>query len=93
VSSTLRAAKETVLLLKSVDVHPPFPALGPHAVADTCGITIAIAMLLKSLRPGRYDSYQQYETIRKQRTDFSNIFQALLLGTDSWQSIGGIRLK
>jgi len=93
VSSTLRATRDTVTLLKLVAVCPPFPALGPHPVEDSCGHSIAIAMLLKSLRPGKYDSYQQYETIRKLRAGFSNIFQASLIGTASLRSMGGDKVK
>jgi len=93
VSSTLRAARETVKLLNVVEVPPPFPALGPHPVQDTSGVSIAIAMLLKSLQPGRYESYQQYETIRKLRAGFTNIFHSSLLGTGSLRSMGGDKVK
>jgi hypothetical protein len=89
VSSTVRVARDLVRLLGTVDVSPPFPDLGPHPVADTCGYSIAIAMLLKSLQPGRYEPYQQYETIHKLRAGFSNIFQASPLGANSFKTMGG----
>jgi hypothetical protein len=39
------------------------------------GLGVAVAMLLKSLEPGRYNSkYQQFETVRKLRAGFSNLY-------------------
>jgi hypothetical protein len=89
VSSTLRATRDIVRLLATVQVTPPFPTVGPHPVEDSSGVSIAIAMLLKSLSPGRYEGYQQYETIRKLRAGFSNVFQASLAGGDSFKTMGG----
>jgi hypothetical protein len=39
---------------------------------------MAIAMVLKSREAGLYTDFQQYETIRKLRAGFSNIYQASL---------------
>jgi len=50
-------------------------------------------MVLKSLEPGRYDSYQQYETIRKLRAAYSNIYMASKEGGSSLRSFGGDRVK
>jgi hypothetical protein len=93
VSSTLRATRHTISLLGPVGLDPPFPALGPFPVADTCGYTIAIAMLLKSRQPGRYAPYQQFETLRKLRAGFSNVFMTSVLGQDSLRLVGGDRAK
>jgi hypothetical protein len=78
-----------VRLLATVQVTPPFPTLGPHPVEDSSGVSIAIAMLLKSLSPRGYEGYQQYETIRKLWAGFSNVFQASLAGGDSFKTMGG----
>jgi hypothetical protein len=51
---------------------------------------VAIAMLLKSKEPGKYQmSRQQFETIRKLRAGFSNIFMASKEGVLSLRSVGG----
>jgi hypothetical protein len=50
-------------------------------------------MVLKSLDPGQYASHQQFESIRKMRATFSNIFMASKRGTDSLRSFGGDRAK
>jgi len=57
------------------------------------GYSIAIAMLIKSRDPGRYADYQQFESIRKLRAGFSNVFLASLTGTASLRSMGGDKAK
>jgi len=54
---------------------------------------MAIAMLLKSRQPGRYASYQQFETLRKLRAGFSNVFMTSVLGQESLRLVGGDRAK
>jgi hypothetical protein len=94
VQATLRAAKQMILMWQQVGLVPSFPALGPFPVSDSFGMNIAIAMLLKSLEPGRYhDSYQQFETIRKLRAGFSNIYGVSLEGTSCLRTVGGDHIK
>ncbi len=50
-------------------------------------------MLIKSRDPGRYADYQQFESIRKLRAGFSNVFLASLTGTASLRSMGGDKAK
>ena len=76
VHNTLRATKQTIRLLSQVGVSPPYPPMGPYPLRDTFGYVLAVAMVLKSSEPGRYASYQQYETIRKLRAGYSNLYQA-----------------
>jgi hypothetical protein len=71
VSSTLCTTHHTIKQLQRVQLPPPFPPLGPLPVQDTFGYLVAIAMLLKSLEPGRYATTKQYETIRKLRAGAS----------------------
>jgi hypothetical protein len=64
VQAMLRSAKQMISMWQQVGIAPTFPALGPFPVGGSFGMKVAIAMLLKSLEPGRYhDSYQQFETI------------------------------
>ena len=94
VASTLRAAKQLVKLWEQVGLTPDFPALGPYPVGDSVGFRVAVGMLLKSLEPGRYNQdYQQYETIRKLRAGYSNLYMASVLGTSSLRTMGGDRVK
>jgi hypothetical protein len=93
VAATLRSAKAMIRVWQMVGVMPPFPPLGPHPVGDSFGYGVAIAMVLKSLDPGRYAAHQQFESIRKMRATFSNIFMSSKRGTDSLRSFGGDRAK
>jgi len=76
VSSTLRAVVHTNKQLAKVQLPAPFPPLGPLPTIDEFSYSVAIAMLLKYLEPGRYATTQQYETIRKLRAGFSNVYLA-----------------
>lgn len=53
------------------------PALGPYPDEDVQGIGVAVAMLVKSTKPGRHNpEYTQFETMRKLRAAYSNMFHA-----------------
>jgi hypothetical protein len=51
------------------------PPMGPFPLTDECGMKAAIAMLDRSLDPGRYTNQVQYETFRKVRSTITNIVQ------------------
>ena len=56
---------------------PQLPRLGPFPIKDNVGYCVAFSMLVQSRRPGRHSkSYTQFDTIRKQRSAFSNLFNA-----------------
>jgi hypothetical protein len=94
VQATLRGTKHLLRLWEQVDLKPQFPALGPFPVEDNLGMRVAIAMLLKSREPGRYHAvYQQFETIRKLRATYSNIYMASYEGAASIRTVGGDRVK
>ncbi len=53
------------------------PALGPYPDTDVQGVSVAVAMLVKSTKPGRHNrEYTQFETLRKLRAAYSNMFHA-----------------
>jgi hypothetical protein len=56
---------------------------------DTFGYAVAIAMVAKSCLKGRYEDYQQYETMRKLRMGFSSEYMSSPLGMQAMQSTGG----
>jgi hypothetical protein len=57
--------------LLGFDTHC-FPYRGPYPKYDACGMQLACSMLLRSLDPGRTTASIQYETVRKQRSFYSN---------------------
>lgn len=90
VLATLRSAKQMLKQWRIVGLTPHFPALGPYPVEDSFGVRVAIAMVLKSLEPGRYHAeYQQWETIRKLSAAHANIYGASLEGACSLRAVGG----
>lgn len=94
VSATLRAASQMITLWKTVDIPPTLAARGPFPVADSFGYSVAIAMVLKSLEPGRYSaSHQQFETIRKLRAGYANVYMSSLGGSYSLRTVGGDKAK
>jgi hypothetical protein len=62
------------------------PAMGPFPLTDECGMKAVIAMLDRSLDPGRYADHVQYGTFCKVRSTIANIIQAGVGGLED--SIG-----
>lgn len=93
VNSTVQAVSKTVSLLGALGIEPEYPALGPFPVGDQLGYGVAVAMLLKSLEPGRYDDYQQFETIRKLRSGYHNVYMSSVAGAASLRSVSGEKAK
>ena len=57
--------------------EPQLPKLGPFPVKDESGFCVAFSMLMHSRNPGRHTKlYTQFDTIRKQRSAFSNLYFA-----------------
>jgi hypothetical protein len=52
------------------------PPMGPFPLKDEGGMATAIAVLDRSLEPGKHDVYVQWETFRKVRSAATNIIQA-----------------
>lgn len=52
------------------------PKMGPHPLTDKWGMSVALVVLRKSLDKGINSEYVQYETARKMRSAFSNIWGA-----------------
>jgi len=88
VASTLRGAVQMTQFWTKVGLTPNFPPLGPYLVGDLFGASVAIAMILKSLDPGCYVQHQQFESIRKLRVAFSNIYMTSLEGTACMWTFG-----
>jgi hypothetical protein len=94
VEGTNRAVKHLLSIWEQVDIHPTLTALGPFPVEDKLGYGVAIAMLLKSMEGGSHDkSYQQFETIRKLRSGFSNVFTSGVEGAYADRSCSKDKVK
>ena len=78
-------------LAKSVGMEPPFVPLGPFDMnKDTMGVGVAVLMVLRSLNPGRYGAYSQFDTIRKIRSVYSNSYMISSEGCDCATSSGRV---
>eukprot|EP00957_Ditylum_brightwellii_P182470 13900205-Ditylum_brightwellii.AAC.2 len=60
--------------LKLMHIDPQLLPLGPFPSIDIQGLGAAVAMLLKSLEPGRYEAYTQFVSMRKLRSAYSNAY-------------------
>ena len=83
--------RETEKMIKTgsdLGIEPSFEALGPFPLNDVQGFKVAVCMLKRSLEPGRYAIYSQFETIRKFRSTYSNIYMASIQGCMEASSIG-----
>lgn len=60
-----------------------FPPMGPFPLNDSMGMGQAVAVLDKSLDPGRHSTFVQWATMRKTRSAFTNIAQAAVGGLDA----------
>jgi hypothetical protein len=77
-------------------IHLPvdLPLRGPFPVEDSFGLRTAIAMLVKSLEPGRHaKTHQQFETIRKLRASYSNMYMLSKSGVGCLRTFGGETAK
>jgi hypothetical protein len=52
------------------------PPMGPFPLSDDAGIKAAMVVLDRSLDPGKYYDYVQWETFRKARSAITNVSQA-----------------
>lgn len=59
--------RENIRLWDVVGVDPlqVLPKIGPFPDVDVLGYSVAVNMLLKTLRIGKYGDYTQFDTVRK----------------------------
>jgi hypothetical protein len=93
VGSTKRAVDQMLKIWNELGVEPMLPALGPFPVEDKMGVAVAIAMIMKSRKPGRYADHQQFETIRKLRSGFTNVYLCSKAETEELHTVGGDSAK
>ncbi|GFH59458.1 hypothetical protein CTEN210_15934 [Chaetoceros tenuissimus] len=62
---------------RALGLESPLPLQGPYPVDDYCGMTIAMSILIHSLREGKNSkSHLQYGTLAKMRSDFVTGYDA-----------------
>ena len=76
VESTRRETRKIVLVSNKLGLEDVLPIMGPFPLTDTQGMGIAVSVLMRSLDKGRYQNTLQYESVRKMRSAFSNVWHA-----------------
>lgn len=77
VNNNRRKVNETLEICESLDIKSPFVHQHTMPAWDHAGYSVAIAILIKSRKPGKHDErYQQYDTVRQLRSSFSNFIRA-----------------
>ena len=81
VKNVLYQLKKGARLSEELGLPPVILPRGPWEVGDSIGCQLALQILKASQLPGRNSSgYQQFETIRKLRSGFSNAFETGPMG-------------
>jgi hypothetical protein len=57
-------------------LNPPLPKLGPWKLEDDFGAGAVVIMVKHSMDPGVTESTVQFETVRKMKSAFVNLYQA-----------------
>jgi hypothetical protein len=80
VGSNLRAGMQSEKTTGRLNMPSLTPPMGPFPLKDSLGMSVAIAVLDRSLDPGNYDDFVQWETFRRSRSVVTNISQAGVFG-------------
>jgi hypothetical protein len=89
VNGHARHIEEGLELAALVGIDPPFVPVGPLPSGDHCGYGMAVLILLKSRKKGKYHtSHQQWETIRKFRTAYGNQVRAGAVANSTCLAVG-----
>lgn len=82
VLNNLRLVRRAVELNVALNQEGMFPNLGPMPLEDIWGHGVAIMMLMASRAKGRYhEDHLQFDTIRKFRSIYHNIWDASVAGS------------
>ena len=77
VSKNLSELRRGAGIAASLGIHKKmFRPMGPYPVDDSFGMSAAIVMLQLSLNPGKNDKNVQFNTIRRFRSSYANVYQA-----------------
>jgi hypothetical protein len=76
VRGTLRNGGRLEDIVDQLGLSPVLGAMGPFPVADVTGMKLAVAMLVRSLDPGKTERYVQFGTVRPLWSAYANIYHA-----------------
>jgi hypothetical protein len=76
VTGTARMLVKGAAFSASLGLDPPYPNRGPFPQQDCFGYGVAVQILLYSLEEGRYDDYMQFDTIRRLRASYANVWKS-----------------
>lgn len=77
VAGTLSAYKQARRNMIQKGMPPEIIPQGPYPIGDPYGMSIAVSLLVQSQRSGKNaKDYTQYDSVRKLRSSFSNLFAA-----------------
>ena len=83
-TSTVTSNKREAVQISKNAKYYQFPSttklMGPFPLEDRCGMRAAVCVLHRSLDPGRYAEFVQFDTFRKVRLTLTNISQARVNG-------------
>ena len=76
VEATLREGQKMIVVSKMLGLESVFLVMGPIPLSDTQGMGIAMYILLRSLNKVHYQNTLQYESVKKMRSTFLNVWHA-----------------
>ena len=84
VKGTLRNGGRLEDIVAQLGLTPVVGPMGPFPLKDSTGMKLAVALLVRSLDPGKTEQYVQFGTVRSLRSAYSNMFHA------SKEHLGGV---
>jgi hypothetical protein len=93
IENNMRSLNKLITTCEAAGFDPQLPNIGPLPLEDKFGMGVAFSMLIHSRQKGRHSkSYTQFDTIRKQRSAFSNLFMISKQGLTNEQALaaGGL---
>jgi hypothetical protein len=84
VRGTLRNGRKLEDIVAQLGLSPAVGPMGPYPLEDVVGMKLAIALLVRSLDPGKTERYVQFGTVRSLRSAYSNMYHA------SKEHLGGV---
>jgi hypothetical protein len=84
VKGTLRNGSRLEDIVGQLGLSPAVEPMGPFPIHDSVGMKLAVAMLVRSLDPGKTEQYVQFGTVRTLRSAYSNMYHA------SKEHLGGV---
>jgi hypothetical protein len=88
IMANTRSLGKLISCCESAGFSPDLPPIGPLPFEDRFGFCIAYGMLVHSRQKGKHSAkYTQFDTIRKQRSAFSNLYFASRQGVSEERAL------